>query len=180
MIASIAPRMSLYPIFVTCSQKLQYEVNFGNCYFEGKAENSLAISFQCFWGSLRLKTWPGWGWRGCQWEPNTRQPDHKALPDDGQHDCNDIIQMIRLPTSHDNDKLTFLSIRERAESSPGPCCSGSRALPREVFRDFLREKHLMVNIRSHQGSEHIRGQELFKFSLRKYMLFPLYFVQIII
>ena len=53
--------------------------------------------------------------------------------------------MTKLPTSHDNDKLTFLSIRERAESSPGPCCSGSRALPREVFRDFLRGKHQVTS-----------------------------------
>ena len=61
--------------------------------------------------------------------------------------------MIKLPTSHDNDKLTFLSIRDRAESSPGLCCSGSRALPREVFRDFLRGKHQVASrFRAHQGS----------------------------
>ena len=33
--------------------------------------------------------------------------------------------------------ITFLSIRDLAESSPRPCCSGSKALLSEVFRDFL-------------------------------------------
>ena len=46
-------------------------------------------------------------------------------------DQNHAVQTIQ------QTNITLLSIRDLAESSPRPCCSGSKALLREVFRDFL-------------------------------------------
>ena len=46
--------------------------------------------------------------------------------------------MMMIPkVTNKQTNITFLSIRDLAESSPRPCCSGSKALLSEVFRDFL-------------------------------------------
>ena len=84
--------------------------------------------------------------------PSTKLPDHRDLPSGGlirynpdfilwrwQDMTNDrsygILTWRWYPKLQTN--ITFLSIRDLAESSPRPCCSGSKALLSEVFRDFL-------------------------------------------